>query len=152
TRTVISADGFSSSFEGPYVRVDGLDAVATEYQLQLGAGFSFVRFHGYPIDGADVSGFIEEPQIVQPADPTVPGKIKGAVICRVRRPEARATLLLGKGGILWELTNLSSAPIITIPEPPAAVDRKAVFGTVPLNGFLQLGVDCDPPEDPWYWS
>jgi hypothetical protein len=155
SRTILSADGFSCSYRGPYVNVAGLEQVSTEYQLQLGSGFSFVRFAGYPVDGADVGGFIEEPQIIEPSDPTVPGKITDPIVWSVRDPEARATLLLDRSGgigIVWELTSLSSAPILTVPQPPAEVDVATIFGTAPLNGFLQLGVDCDPPEDPWYWS
>jgi len=154
TRTIISADGFSSSFEGPYVKVDGLDKVGTEYQLQLGPGFSFVRFSGYPLDGADVAGFIEEPQMVQPPDPTTPGKITDPIVWRTLDPAARGTVLLDRAGvgIVCELTSVSSAPIVTVPAPPSTLDRKATFGTTPLQAFIQLGVDCDPPEDPWYWS
>ena len=90
-----------------------------------------------------------------PSDPTTPADIDDPIVWRVLDPEARATVLLDRGGgigIVWELTSLSSAPILTVPKPPTAVDVATIFGTDPLNVFIQLGVNCDPPEDPWYWS
>jgi hypothetical protein len=153
--TTISADGASCAYQGVYVHDDDVTDITTDYQLYVGAGFSFVRLHAYPADGAVVSGFLEQPQIVQPADPAAAATISDPIIWQVLDADSRGTLLLDETpgpGIIWEINSVSPVPVITVPSPPSAVDRAATFGTAPLRGFLQLGVDCDPPEDFGYAS
>jgi hypothetical protein len=155
TLTVISADGASASYQGVYVQVDGVDHITTDYQLYINAGFSFVRLHGYPANGAVVEGFLEQPVVIQPADPNTPAPITSPIVWRVLDPESRGTLLLDESpgpGIVWELNSASPVPTLVVPAPPSGVDRAATFGTTTLRGFIQLGVDCDPPEDFGYFS
>lgn len=142
--TDLSEDESSFTYTAEHVVWDGASDVNTMYQLTHPEAVSLLTVDGYPAQDAQISGFLDAPEMISPTGTAEPVSVVDTfewVPTSGETTEARL-YLVGDNRVVWSAV-VASGSSIQLPKLPSTADPAEVLGDEPLAGFIQLLSDTD---------
>ena len=145
--TDLSEDESTYSYTAEHVVWEGAEDVYTIYfDHGYDVPLSAVLVPGYPKEGAVISGFLDEVEMISPASSGTTVSILDRIEWEPREP-TDAVFRLSRGGkMVWKAL-VDSSSSLRLPELPSTADPAELLGSAPLPSSLSLTAETDEAND-----